>query len=403
MKYLIMFLLLFVSFSSFSMTVSELAQMAIERSGTLSAQEMEARALQSEATVKGRWQNPQIMGQFGTLKSGSTQGPTVELSFTQPIPLSDKFSLRKDLATMAMGTQTVKSEFFKNWVTHQAILSAWKYYVFNELFQHGTERAKRITLIKRYMETRPKVSVRQRVELSTISSLVLSLEGVQSEKARDLQMAKDDLEFWIGKKVDVSELPFKLPNEYKVNNDFEFNLNRDMELIEAKRQFQFSTLDRELAQKEKRPDLILGGGYRIENVDPTNHFTYAIVGLNIPLWDTGSGRLESARARESRDQKYLEEAERKIELKQRKQVELVKFSLDQLKRFPPKFIQVHEKSIVEAESGFKQGLLDVNTFLQAETQAHEVIDQVFMYWIAYLENISSLQLMKGEFLNWESK
>jgi outer membrane protein TolC len=139
----------------------------------------------------------------------------------------------------------------------------------------------------------------------------------------------------------------------------------------------------------------------VENVTPENHFSYAIVGLNIPLWDTGYNRVEAARVRGKRDQKNLEETEKRLILKHQKQIELVKLSVEQLKRFPKKFIDMNESAIHEAETGFKQGLLDVNTFLLAETQSHEIIDQVFLSWIGYLENLSSLQLMKGENFNWE--
>ena len=162
-------------------------------------------------------------------------------------------------------------------------------------------------------------------------------------------------------------------------------------------------MDAELAKKEKRPDVYLGGGYRIENVQPLNHFTYGIVGLNIPIWDTGSSRLESARARQKRDEKYFEEAQRKVQLKHQKQKEFVMFYIDQIKRFPKKLLREQENSIHQAEEGFKQGVVDVNTFLLAETQTHDVIDQIFISWMGYLENISSWQLMRGEKFAWHAK
>jgi outer membrane protein TolC len=160
-------------------------------------------------------------------------------------------------------------------------------------------------------------------------------------------------------------------------------------------------MDQELATKERRPDLFLGAGYRVENVTPENHFSYAIVGLNFPIWDTGSSRLDAAKVREKRDLKNLEEIEKRLILKHQKQIDLVKYSIEQLKRFPKQLVRQNESAIHEAEVGFRQGLLDVNTFILAETQSHEIIDQVFISWINYLENLSSLQLMKGEKLNWE--
>lgn len=377
--------------------------MAIERSSSLSAQEMETRALNNDMNLKGKWQNPQVLGQFGGLKSGTNSGATVEVSFTQPIPLSDKFSLRKEMAQVAMSMQEKQSKFFKNWVSHQAVISAWRVYISAELSRHAKERAKSLSLIKKYLETRPRVSVRQRVELSLISNLLMQLEKLGDQKVHDLEVAISDFEFWTGKKITSADLDVKLPEHYEIVADTNIDISQDIDLGQAKDQLRISSIDKEIAQKERRPDLFLGGGYRVENVAPVNHFSYAIVGLNIPLWDTGSIRAEATRARELRDQKNLQEAERKTILKHIKQLELVKLNVAQLKRFPKRIIPQNEAIIEDAEKGFKQGFLDVNIFLQAETQFYEAIESVYVAWISYLESLSSLQLMRSEALNWEKK
>lgn len=300
------------------MTADEISSTAIERSSSLNAQEMKARALQSDSALKGKWQNPQLMGQFGSLKSGNVRGSTAEISFTQPIPLSNKFSLRKEITLLALETQKKQTDFFKRWVSHQAILATWRIYVTGELLKHGTERTQRLGLIKRYLETRPKVTIRQRVELSIITSMLYQLEKMRDMKKHDYEISKSDLEFWLGKSLNESEVPFTIPDQYRFIESNTLNTEREIELAQARNILKISQMDSELASKERRPDLFLGGGYRVENVTPVNHFSYAIVGLNIPLWDTGSSRVEAARARETRDEKNLEETEKKLVLKQQK-------------------------------------------------------------------------------------
>ena len=395
-------LLVLLSSQAFSMTISEITTIATDRSSSLSAQEMEAHALQSESFLRGRWQNPQIMGQFGTLKSGTMRGSTVEVSVSQPIPLSDKFSLRREIANLALENHNRQTNFFKQWVAHQSLLAAWRVHVSSELLKHGKERAKRLSLVKTYMETRPKVTIKQRVELSIINSTLIQMERMHDLKNHEYEIAKSDLEFWLGKKLTEEDIPFDVPKDYKFFEDLKLDTTKDIELAQAKNVAKLSKLDVELASKERRPDLFLGGGYRVENVAPVNHFSYAIVGLNIPLWDTGSSRVDAAKVREKRDQKNLEETEKRLTLKHQKQIEVVRYNIEQLRRFPKKIIDQNEKSIKEAEVGFRQGLLDVNTFILAETQSHEVIDQVFVSWFSYLESLSSLQLMNGEKLNWEN-
>ena len=52
-----------VSTNGFCMGLGEITTLAIERSSSLSAQEMEERSLQSESYLKSPWQNPQALGQ----------------------------------------------------------------------------------------------------------------------------------------------------------------------------------------------------------------------------------------------------------------------------------------------------------------------------------------------------
>ena len=389
--------------SAASYTPSVIKELALERSSLLQVHELEKRALEQEMTTKGKWANPQVMGQFGSLRSGTMSGSTAEVSLTQAIPLSDKYSLKKAMGEAAVAAQHSQSDFYKNWVSHQAILSAWKVHVQQELFTHVSERARRLELIKRYLDSRPHVTPKQKAELTIINSMLLQLERGQDDKKHELQVAINDLEFWLGKKVQPSELAFEIPKNHLSPSGFAISTEKDQELIEARQKLQLSRLDADLARKEKRPDLFLGGGYRVENVSPLNQFTYAIVGLNIPIWDTGTGRSEASSIRRMRDEKNLEETQKRLQLKHENQLEALKLAEKHLNRYSQRLIKEQEKAIDSAEIGFKQGQIDVNTFLQVETQTHETIDQVYMAWVNYLEQLSTLQILRGETLQWEIK
>lgn len=376
--------------------------MAIERSSQLQASEMEAKALKSEAELEKKWQNPQILSQIGTLQYGKLSASTTEISLTQAVPLSDKLSLRKEIADLALKSRNNQVQYFRRWVAHQAMLAAWKVYVTNELLFHGRERARRFSLIKQYVATRPRASVNQRLILNVISSRLIQLEKMQDEKRQAAMVAVNDLEYWLGKKISADELKLSIPSDYlKLENETP-DTSKDAEFINSKTRLQSSQIEVDLSKKERVPDLILGGGFRVENASPHNRFTYGIIGINIPIWDTGAKRLEAARARVLRDEKYYQEAERYLITKQQNQIELVKMSVQRLQRFPIGRVAEGERVIQEAEGGFKQGFVEVNIFLEAETQSHELIDEVYLSWMNYLENLSLLQLMKAQDLNWGS-
>ena len=399
MKYLIL-LFLVISNGAHALSIADIQGLAIQNSELLKAKEMEQHALASEGEWRSKWVNPQLMGQFGTLRSGDKIGATIEISLLQAVPLSNKYSLRKELVTEALKAQTKRNVIFKNFVSHQAVLAAWRVFTQERLVEHGSERTRRIKLIKKYMESRPKVSVRQQVEMNVLSAILLSYEKLLDQKVFDLGIAQAELEYWVGKKVDPKELDFKFA---KVSAQAipGIDVEQDPELLEARFLLSTSQFEFELAKKERRPDLFLGGGYRIENVEPVNHFTYGTIGLNIPIWDTGRERVAMSKARLMGNEKNIEDAKRRIRSKQQKQIENVLFSAKQVQRFNPEHLHSQERAVDVAEDGFKKGLIDVNLFLQSETQAHEAIDLIYMSWMEYLDNLSLLQLMRGENLSWE--
>jgi hypothetical protein len=392
-----------ITFQSWALTLNEVRDLALQNSSALKSKDMESIALGSEKSLRGKWQNPQLMGQVGSLKSAGQVGSTIEFSLVQAVPLSDKFGLRRELAELALQSQMKEKKYFTHWVEHEALLASWRVLVARELYSHGIERAERIKLIQKYLLTHPRVSIRQKVEQAIISSLVLQLQKMQDQKKHDLFQAEKELSYWIGRDIKADEIAFQFPDEKRVFIPVEDKTIDDIELILAKNQLEMSKIDAEIAKKERRPDLFLGAGYRVENVIPQNQFSYGVIGLNIPIWDTGALRSEASRARVKRDEKTLEESQKKVVLKHQKQLEMVQYFLSQVRRFPNRLLDQQEQSIHQSEIGFKQGLIDVNTFLLSETQTHDVIDQIYLSWMGYLENLSTLQLMRAEKFEWETK
>ena len=396
----VVFSIFFFSQFSFAITLEEIKNLSVERSSLLSAQEMEKRALGSEMLLQGKWQNPQLMSQLGTLKSASMAGGTAEFSITQAVPLSDRYSLRRELSQLALSMYEKHHEFQKKWVAHQAVLSAWRVFVTHELYKHSKERSGRLAILKRYMQTRARLSQRQRVELNLFSNTLVRMESEQDQKLNNFNLALEDLIFWTGKTIDLKELNLEIPTSTTELILPDIDLENDLQVTLSKTQLKSAGLDQELARKERRPDLFIGAGHRVENVSPQNYFNYGIIGLNIPIWDTGSYRIEAAAARLKRDEKMADEIYKKSKLHQQRQRELVRHSLALLKRFPKSMVSQNESSILEAEQAFKQGVLDANTFIQTENQSHELIDQVYLVWMSYLDNLSNLQLMQSKDLQW---
>lgn len=397
------FLIIFYTHFTYSLTPEKAMELALERSLTLKAQDMEIQALKGEAILQGRLSNPQVMGQIGTINASPEKGSTLEVSITQAIPLTNKLGLKSKIAKMMIESKSKQTEYFSKWIKHQTLLSMWRVYISDEIYQHGVERARRFSLIKKNLQARASVSTKQKVEKNIIEALLAQLEKEQDAKKHNLFLALNDLEYWTGQRVNPSDIKLKIPKKHPQYEVSDFNIQNSPELLMAQNKVVSAELNSKLINRERIPDLYLGYGYREENVSPNNKFNYGIIGFNIPLWDRGGKKSEIAKIHLNIEKNNYENLERQLSLLQQNQVELVKMSLHQIQRFPESLVKNNEKSIQDAERGFKQGVIDVNLFIQAETQSHEVIDQVYLTWIHYLENLSTLLLSNNQDLNWETK
>lgn len=379
----------------------EISQLAINYSSLVSASELSQRAIEYDAKVKKIWQNPQFMSQVGGLKTGTMSGTTVEVTLTQPIPLNQKYSLRGDLATKLSEINELDVKNKKNWVSHQALLSAWRVKVFSALNKHISERKERMRLAKLYVSKRPKVTAKHVVEAQIINNQIRILENSLLMNVVEIETAQTELEYWTGVRIAPEELEFSFPNQSELITVIENKTGEDLETRLARKNLEAATIDSNISKKEKLPDLIIGAGYRLEDMSPANHFTYGVVGITIPVWDTGENRVQAANARIKREEKILEEKQKAVGMKMTNYQNMINYFNKLFASFFFEDINNQEKTLLVAENGFKQGVVDINTFLQTEVQTHEIIDQIYLNWMKYLETISQYNLTVGEELKWK--
>ena len=379
----------------------EISQLAINYSSLVSASELSQRAIEYDAKVKKIWQNPQFMSQVGGLKTGTMSGATVEVTLTQPIPLNQKYSLRGDLATKLSEINELDVKNKKNWVSHQALLSAWRVKVFSALNKHISERKERMRLAKLYVSKRPQVTAKHVVEAQIINNQIRILENSLLMNVVEIETAQTELEYWTGVRIAPEELDFSFPNQSELITVIENKTGEDLETRLAKKNLEAATIDSNISKKEKLPDLIIGAGYRLEDMSPANHFTYGVVGITIPVWDTGENRVQAANARIKREEKILEEKQKAVGMKMTNYQNMINYFNKLFASFFFEDINNQEKTLLVAENGFKQGVVDINTFLQTEVQTHEIIDQIYLNWMKYLETISQYNLTVGEELKWK--
>lgn len=400
MLYLISLFSFFCTFLAVAKTPQEISQLAVDYSSLVSAGELSQRAIEYEAKIKKIWQNPQFMSQVGGLKTATMSGTTVEVTLTQPIPLNQKYSLRGELADKLTEINQLDVKNKKNWVSHQALLSAWRVKVFSALNKHISERRERMRLAKVYISKRPQVTAKHMVEAQIINNQIRLLENSLLMNLVEIETAQTELEYWTGVKITPEEIDFRFPQQGELVTTIAPANGEDLETKIAQKSLEAAQIESQISKKEKLPDLIVGAGYRLENMSPANHFSYGVLGITIPIWDTGENRVQAANARIKRDEKLLEEKQKAVHMKVANHQNMINYFNRLFTSFFFDDIHNQEKTLQVAEDGFKQGVVDINTFLQTEVQTHDIIDQIYLNWIKYLETISQYNLTVGEELKW---
>lgn len=395
------FLMCFLFFNQVeARSPQEIVQLALAHSEFISVSELEQKAIEFDAIAKKKWQNPQVMTQIGGLKTGTMSGETIELTITQPIPLNQKYSLRGKLADKLGEINALDIQSKKNWVSHQAILSAWKVKIYSALGKHINERKERMRLAKIYISKRPQVTAKHIVEAQIIGNQIRILENSLLMNLAEIEMAQSELEYWTGVKISPDELDFSFPKLNELNFNQQFVAKKNLETVVAEKRVEIASLDSQMSKKEKFPDLIIGGGYRVEKVSPENHFSYGMLGISIPIWDTGENRVQAANARLKKEEKVLVEKKKSVEMEIGKYQSMMVYFKGLFSSVFFDDVNEQEKILGIAENGFKQGVIDINTFLQTEVQTHEIIDQIYLNWMKYLETVSHYNLTTGEELKW---
>ena len=295
--------------SAYALTLDDVKRLSLEHALGIKAQELELSAKESEKNFAGKWSNPQLNVIVGSFNSGGSEAPVREFNLAQAIPLTNKFSVKKELAETERDEQKRHLEQLKVHVINQAILASWNFYVSYQLYSHGVERAKRISLIKKYLETRPRVSMKQQVDLSIISSSLIILEKEQDLKLHHFQNSQRELTYWLGKEINPQELEFTIPNQLELNfTPFNPDLMKEYNL--AKFSLHKSLLEKKIADKNRIPDISLGFGYREEQLYPSNRQPYIMAGINLPLWDSGQNAYRTSSHRAAAAEIKLQETKK---------------------------------------------------------------------------------------------
>jgi len=392
------------SFPVYAQTLSleEISRRAVERSEAIQAELKLLESRSWEARGANRWENPEVHLQVGTLRSERQSDLTAEASFLQPLPW---FGKRTGLRRQAEARQAIAGaslEEARRLVQHEALITAFHLAALNEVSRHSIERRKHYELIREYFKHHPQASPSQRIDAAMIENELRLLEKGMLELQQERESAARHLAFYLGSQGPVTpqvvwQDPAPPPSKEPLREKL---FAQNPQWLRRQKMMESAEAGVSLARLEALGDIGIGGGYRYEDVQPSNRFIWGTLSLALPFWNRGQHTVPAARAAVAAERLQIDSLRRALERDFEEAYAQAETTFHILERFPMSLVKRSEDMFRDAEREFLKGRISSAAFLQTDSQVHETLDTIFETHVIYLEKISALHRLVGEPLTW---
>lgn len=398
------FILLSLSFNTHAqknMGLKEILPLAVENSPFLKAQRLEVMAREHLVEHAGTWHNPEF-----SIETENKEQPThnttkgTKYSIAMPLFVPGRISAQQGIAESELAIEKTNQSNLQLQTRVTVSQLFYEYAADIEKARHAEERFKRFQSISQYLKSRTFASPRKKTESSIVSSkiLILQKELEKAKSAVDITWNKLNVYlnlpekigakvFWLKTPINISE---KIILEKAEKNNPELNLLAQ----ETEKNKQALRLSR----KEMWPDFkLLGSISDLSGYDPEKVYTLGIAfpipvfNMNISASRAQSYRLDAAQTKLTAYRRNLQGIVNSAFLRhQTNQRSISQLQISKVAEL--------EKDFAESDLGFRKGLVDLVTYLEADTQHADAITAIYDTQVEYIESMGELSILSGDFL-----
>ena len=371
-------------------TLESSVQQVLEVAPERQTAEAEVMILQGHRQQAGRWHNPTIeLGASNAMSKEDGQGGATlnDITIRQPLPLSGRLNLQRQQADAQLkqaqagvSEQNLTLEYEAARVFHSLQLNR----ALNQLAEQRLQSADEFQHIGRRREQAGDLSRLERLRLDLIrenaSQLIANAEGKESESLSDFRTLLNLTETEPG----VTALEQMPP--YPALAELEQQLEQHPALLAARQKITAARngIDIARASRLADPELWLSRG-RDYLGGQRQDVTAFGVAITLPLWNNGTGQIDSARATRDKAQFELETVQRQLNNRLRLNHLHLGHLLEQAQTYLPKVLEPAEQLFQLSRSGFNAGeveilaLVDaVNGYYEARARYLELLQQTWL-------------------------
>ena len=383
-----------------TMGLKELLSTVITGSHYIKAQALEVKAKESMVSHAGAWANPEfsVESENKTQPDGKTNG--MKYSFSQSISFPGRISARKGIARSEFEIEKLNAVTLELKIQVTVAELFYEYATDIEKAKHAEERLKRFQSLSQYMKSRTFASPRKKTESSIVSSkiLVLQKELEKAKSAVAITWNKLNMHLNSGDKIYPKAFWFKTPKKISLVDLTEKSLKNSPELRMAEFESEKIKQELKLARRELWPELrLIGSMSNLSGYDPEKIYTLGVA-FPLPVFNMNLSASQAQNYR-AQAQKTRIEIDR-LNIERSIHSAYIRFLTNEKSMMQLQVSKVNEieKDFQESVEGFRKGLVDLVTYLEADNQHSDAINAIYDTQVEYVASMGELSLLTGEFL-----
>lgn len=385
-------------------STEQLVAKALNSNPEIAYYKLEIQAAIMAAKNSGKWQDPEISGSIGHVRSSGggqskAEGLAWSVGVMQNFEWPGRRNLRRviadgDIILAQLGLRSFEFALSAKVrsLSHQLAAASQKAFICNEVAQRY--RSLRETLIQRDL-----TGITPGLEIRILEATEISLRQTAIQASQAESELEEELNFLLGnpagtklnieiQKTELPEIPSleTLLSKAHVNN---------FELLQARERLNQQGLYTDLTRNLTKPSISVGPQMSDQNGQSKDTTIGIGVSISLPLWRYNQNDIEISKTRELQSQTLLELVVRKLN----KEVSLtsnryIKYKTE-LEHWDSSIVEKFSGSALLADEHYRLGAVNSSTYIEMQKQYLDAVETHLNGQLAAIQALSELEELTG--------
>ena len=383
------------------LSLSEVLKISSERNPDLKALNSEVKAKENLAEAAGAWENPEISIESEKKEDASSNSTTsTKIGLSQTFTSFGKFSAKSEAAQAGVNIERTNLTALELKTKIDVTALAFEYAADIEKARHVEERLKRFQSVFGYLKSRTFASPQKQTEAAIVSSKLLVLQKELAKAKSEVDLTWNRLNYYLGlnDKAEIKISWFKKEITLGEAMVFEKAQKQNPELLKLNLELQRNEAEKSFAKKDVWSEFTLSGSISNGSGFAPEKITSLGLSLPLPIFSKNLSVAEAQGYRTQASQVKLDYY--KANLEKLVNSSMIKFKTAQgaVLSLPVTKVSEIEKDFVKSDAGFKKGLVDLVSYLEADAQHFDAVTVIYDTQTEFVQALGEITLLTGEFL-----